>query len=122
MLASKPASFVRELRIEEPRDRGWGAAVVAAAVFVGALTSLYFGNPRMWGSWHGFLHAAIATRFSEGVFPPENPFFAGQPLPYYWAYHFVGYWLSQILRLDLLHTFHAISWISLAALVFVAIH
>jgi hypothetical protein len=84
---------------------------------MGSLTWVHYDNPRLLGSWHGFLHSAIATRFSVFSFPPENPFFAAEPLPYYWFYHFVGYWLSWFLRLDLLHTFHLLSWCSLIVLV-----
>ena len=92
----------------------------AAVAAVGAIGALYLGNPRLLASWHGFLHTAIATRFAAMTFPPENPFFAGETLPYYWFYHFVAYWLSRFAHIDLLHTFQAISWISLAAFVLFA--
>ena len=93
----------------------WAMLTVCAGLFVW----LFAGNPRLLGSWHGFLHSGIATSFAR-TFPPENPFFAGEPLPYYWFYHLTGYWLSQLLRLNLLLTFQVLSWLSLAILVTVA--
>jgi Uncharacterized membrane protein (DUF2298) len=119
MLASKPAPVrVAASAAADRRIPGvWRAVAPVAGATGVALGWLYYGNPRLWGSWHGFLHTAIATRFAVGSFPPENPFFAGEPLPYYWLYHFVAYWLSRASGLDLLHTFHLISWMSLAALV-----
>ena len=89
------------------------------AACAGVLAWLFAWNPRLLGSWHGFLHAGIANSFAH-AFPPENPFFAGEPLPYYWFYHLAGYWLSSALRLNLLLTFQLISWASLAMLVIVA--
>jgi hypothetical protein len=114
MLASKPVPA----GIAEPRLLPFSRVMLpAAAAAIGTIGALYIGNPRLLASWHGFLHTAIATRFSQAAFPPENPFFAGEPLPYYWVYHFVAYWISRLAQLDLLHTFQAISWISLAAFV-----
>jgi hypothetical protein len=98
----------------------WGAVAAFLAAATAVIGWLHWNNPRLLGSWHGFLHTAIANRFSTLAAPPENPFFAGEPLPYYWFYHLLGYWLSQALTLDLLHTFHLISWISLAALTIAA--
>src|SRR3954466_4798093 len=114
MLASKPALAPAFTVAAEGRREGeyWPTMLAALGICLCAIGWLYYGNTRLWGSWHGFVHAGIASRFSDAAFPPENPFFAGERLPYYWAYHFVGYWLSRASRLDLLHTFHAISWIS----------
>src|SRR5262249_34391751 len=94
----------------------WGAVAGFLAAATAVIWWLHAGNPRLLGSWHGFLHAAIANNFDRFSVPPENPSFAGEPLPYYWFYHLAGYWLSKVLALDLLHTFHLISWISLAIL------
>jgi len=95
------------------------ASAAMAAVCLGGLAWLFAGNPRLIASWHGFLHTGIAGSFSHS-FPPENPYFAGEPLPYYWFYHFAGYWLSRALLLNPLFIFQAISWTSLLALVFAA--
>lgn len=100
--------------------RPWASAIGVLAAGTAAILWLHFGNPRLLASWHGFLHSAIANRFGELRFPPENPFFAGEPLPYYWFYHFAGFLVSQLLRVDLLHTFHAVSWFSLLIFVIFA--
>ncbi len=78
---------------------------------------LHHVNGRLLASWHGFLHTAIANQMAQGVFPPENPFYAGAVLPYYWVYHFLGYWVSTILQIDQLHAFQGISLLSLLILV-----
>jgi hypothetical protein len=98
---------------------GYAATLAMLAMCAAILVWLLAGNPRLLASWHGFLHAGIATSFARS-FPPENPFFAGEPLPYYWFYHFAGYWLSHALHLNLLLTFQIVSWVSLAVLVIVA--
>jgi hypothetical protein len=94
-----------------------GTTVIFCLVAIGAIVWLHYDNPRLLGSWHGFLHTAIATRFSASSFPPENPFFAGEPLPYYWFNHFVVYWLARLLKIDLLHTFHLVALIGLVVLI-----
>lgn len=91
----------------------WLILVIAAAGSVW----VQFGNSRLLGSWHGFLHSAVANRFSTLSFPPENPFFAGEALPYYWFYQFVGYGISTAFHIDLLHAFHVFSFLSLVAFI-----
>jgi hypothetical protein len=88
---------------------------------LGMVIGVCWDNIRLLASWHGFLHTAIANQFAAFSFPPENPFFAGETLPYYWLYHFVGYWLSQLLGLDLLHTFHLLSGLSLIVFIVFAV-
>lgn len=97
---------------------GLFATLAAIAVCGGLLALLFTGNPRLFGSWHGFLHAGIASSFAHS-FPPENPFFAGEPLPYYWFYHFVGYWISHGFGVNLLLTFQVLSWASLLLFVII---
>lgn len=78
-------------------------------------------SPRTLVSAHGLLHAAIAERFRTGVgagFPPENPYFAGEPLPYYWAFQWAGAKLSLLLGTDPLHAFEILVLAGLLALVF----
>ncbi|MFN0008416.1 MAG: DUF2298 domain-containing protein [Planctomycetota bacterium] len=78
-------------------------------------------SPRTLVSAHGLLHAAIAERFRSGVgagFPPENPYFAGEALPYYWAFQWAGAKLSLLLGTDPLHAFEFLVLAALLALVF----
>jgi hypothetical protein len=94
-----------------------GAGVAAAAVAVAGLYWIQSEHSRLLVSWHGFLHAAIATRFPSPVVPPENPFFAGEPLPYYWFYQWVASRLGAALRIDVIRAFQLIILASLAGLV-----
>jgi hypothetical protein len=82
-----------------------------------ALLLVHANNPRLLPSWHGFLHAAIATRFPSDTIPPENPFFAGERLSYYWVYQYLGFTLARFLETDLLHAFQSIALASLVVLV-----
>src|SRR5262245_32168810 len=93
-----------------------GTAIAWACIIL----SMQHDRPRLLVSWHGFLHTAIATRFPGGAHPPENPFFAGQPLPYYWVYHWLGSVASRLLHVDPIHVFAAASLVSLVALLFTA--
>lgn len=92
-----------------------GLALAAVVLFV------HRESPRTLVSAHGLLHAAIAERFRTGIgaeFPPENPYFAGQPLPYYWAFQWTGAKLSLLLGTDPLHAFEILVVGALLALVF----
>ncbi len=98
--------------------RFWVEIALVAVVWVGAVLWLHSHNPRLLPSWHGFLHSGIAAAFASGfAMPPENPFFAGEPLPYYWVYQYLGYVLSHVLSTDFLHAFRFITLASLTALV-----
>ncbi len=55
-------------------------AMVAAAVFVP------LGN-RL--SYHGLFHAGFVAQIAAGMIPPENPAMAGEPLEFYWLYHWL---------------------------------
>jgi hypothetical protein len=73
-------------------------------------------NARLLVSWHGFLHSAIATRFPADTLRPENPFFAGEPLPYYWFYQWLAAGIGSLLRLDPIRAFQCLILASLASL------
>jgi hypothetical protein len=101
----------------EPNPRFWWYVAGVSLAFVVPLLALHAGSSRVLASWHGLLHAGIAEQFPAAGLPPENPFFAGEPLPYYWFYHFVGSLVSRALSIDLLHTFQLLSLLSLVVLV-----
>jgi len=102
------------------RTRFWIAVLAAVAVWEGAVLGLVALSPRLLASWHGFLHAGIATRFPSPAFVPENPFFAGEPIAYYWFYQWAGSVISRVAGIDLLHAFQVIALSSLALLVVAA--
>ncbi len=40
-------------------------------------------------SYHPWLHAGVVAQISAGLIPPENPALAGEPLSFYWLYHWL---------------------------------
>lgn len=58
-------------------------ALLATALVVWPLAT----SNRVRTSIHGMLHSAILFGALEGGVPPTNPFFAGEPLRYYWTWH-----------------------------------
>jgi hypothetical protein len=96
-------------------------AVAAGSIFL--TTFLQLHNVRILVSWHGFLHTAIANRFPGPFKVPENPFFAGEPLPYYWFHHYIARIIAQALHIHPIHAFQIITasgliilWISAGAI------
>lgn len=77
-------------------SRRWVFSALLAAFFSIAIAALMFAsNPRTLVSWHGFLHSAIANRFPGPFATPENPFFAGERLPYYWLHQSLASLLAR---------------------------
>jgi hypothetical protein len=106
------------IAFSSPHLFGFCVSVLLVGVaWVVAVLLVHGNNPRLLPSWHGFLHAAIATRFPSHTIPPENPFFAGEPLPYYWVYQYLGFTVARLLETDLLHAFQLIALTSLVVLV-----
>jgi hypothetical protein len=98
-----------------PRDLALLAAT--AGLLAGVVLAVHRASPRSLVSAHGLLHAAIALRAGDGALPPENPFFAGRPLPYYWVFQWMGGQLGAALGTDPLHAFELLIVIGLVALV-----
>jgi hypothetical protein len=94
--------------------RFWVGLLVATAGWLAYVLSLELLNPRLVPSWHGFLHTAIVRRFPSPDLIPENPFFAGEPLKYYWFFHWMGAGVSRVLGVDPLT---ALRFLALAGLV-----
>lgn len=82
---------------------GGGCAAVVLAV--------HAANPRALLSTHGFLHSAIVQRFPADQLPPENPYFAGEPLAYYWVFQWMASLLVRSAKVDPLH---ALEWLVVA--------
>lgn len=78
-------------------------------------------------SAHGLLHLAIAEQCARRVgetpalvpTPPENPLFAGTPLPYYYFFHEVALDAAALTGTSLLDAFDAIALLSVAGVVLV---
>ena len=98
----------------------WLRPLVTSALFWMLLVgSIHRESPRTLLSAHGFLHSAIAQRFwvDGPLLPPQNPFFAGEPLPYYWAFHALGAAVGGALGIDPLHAFELLILLATGALV-----
>ncbi len=105
------------------KGRLLGPAVLAAALACAAvILGIHRESPFTLVSAHGLLHSAIAERFliAPGVFPPENPFFAGEPLAYYWTLHALAAGLASATGLDVLRAIEAIVVAGAMALVVLA--
>lgn len=99
----------------------FGAIAIGLAAWLGYVLSLELRNPRLIPSWHGFLHTAIANRFPAGGLIPENPFFSGEPLPYYWAFHRIAGTGASWLGLDPLSALRLLTLAGLVSLVIIGV-
>jgi hypothetical protein len=91
-------------------------ALGTAAFWMLLIVAVHRESPRTLVSFHGFVQAAIADRFLQSApmaFPPENPFFAGHPVSYYWFFQFVS---AQIVRLLGTNVFFAMEAVTVAAM------
>ncbi|MBI4881289.1 MAG: hypothetical protein HY812_16765 [Planctomycetes bacterium] len=65
-----------------------GAPAVLAALLLAMVVAVPVARSnRVRASIHGMLHASILYSAVDRGVPPENPFFAGRPLRYYWTHH-----------------------------------
>jgi hypothetical protein len=92
-----------------PARRWIIVVLLVAAASVCLTTFLQLQNPRVLVSWHGFLHTAIANRFPGSFQRPENPFFAGERLPYYWVHQAVATAVGRALGVHVLYAFQLIT-------------
>lgn len=85
----------------------WAVPLGVAAALMLLVWSVHRASPRTLVSFHGLLHAAIVEQLSaDGAsLPPENPFFAGHPVAYYWFFHLLA---AQLVRLFGLNVFYAL--------------
>lgn len=102
------------------RGRFWLWVLLALAGWLGYVLSLELRNPRLVASWHGFLHTAIANRFPGPEWTPENPFFAGEPLRYYWVFHRIAAAVGDVSHLDPLTALRLLTLTGLVLLVITA--
>lgn len=91
-------------------------SAVASLLSILPIVYAHRASPRTLVSAHGLLHAAIAQRFqSPSAVPgrPENPFFAGAALPYYWFFHYLA---ARVADLASIHALYAFELMILAAM------
>ncbi len=68
-------------------DRAWWLTFLAGLVVSLLVLAPNFGSLRARAGTHGLLHAAISESIVDRGLPPENPYFADEPVLYYWLYH-----------------------------------
>ena len=98
----------------------WGVAGVAALLAL-LIIGIHRESPRTLISCHGLLHAAISGEFVDApsaTIPPENPFFAGHPLCYYWFFHFLAAQLTRMFGMNIFHAMEALIVVSAVGLLF----
>ena len=69
-------------------------------------------------AWDAPLHASIVARILGGVIPPDSPWMAGQPVNYYWLYHF---YVALLVRLTGLSTFQVFAMVNVHAFILLAL-
>lgn len=106
---------------EQRSGAGRVAIALLAAAPVAVAAAMVLGSSRSLVSWHGFVHTAIAAQFPSASLPPENPFFAGEPLPYYWVHQALAAGVARAFGMDALHALVALTLASLALLMFGAV-
>ncbi|MCC7353648.1 MAG: hypothetical protein IT330_07800 [Anaerolineae bacterium] len=112
------------VRGRESLLRAWGIPLGAAAFWMLLIWAVHRNSPRTLVSFHGFIHSAIAGQFLGSrpiAFPPENPFFAGQPLPYYWFFQFLAAQITRLLGWNIFYSLEAIILLGTGILMVVAV-
>jgi hypothetical protein len=77
-----------------PAERPWLA--LGPALLAAGMAALVFSRLGNRISFHGVLHAGLVAQIFAGVVPPENPALAGEPLEFYWLYHWLLAVLTQL--------------------------
>src|SRR6476660_9528600 len=99
-------------------------AVSTATFWMFVIWAIHRQSPRTLVSFHGFVHAAIADKFLDPAsmaFPPENPFFAGRPVSYYWFFQFLASQVTRPFGWNIFYSLEAVTLIATGLLVTVAI-
>jgi hypothetical protein len=100
--------------------RGWGwpitkdkrdqaALCLTAILAILLLVAPFAANSFQAVAWDGPLHAAIVSRILGGAIPPDSPIMAGEPLNYYWLYHFYSAVLMRLTGLSIYQIFALIN-------------
>ncbi len=105
-------------------SRVWMVGFGVSAFWILIIRLIHWNSPRTLVSFHGLLHAAIAGKFlgtSNAAFPPENPFYAGEPVAYYWFFQYLAAQVSRILGLNIFYSLEGLILISTGVLMTVAV-
>ncbi|MEQ8763961.1 MAG: hypothetical protein RL885_08540 [Planctomycetota bacterium] len=81
------ALTIRDRGVPFGGDRAFWLTLTAGAVLAVVIMAPNLASLRARAGTHGLLHAAISESIIERGLPPENPYFAGETVLYYWFYH-----------------------------------
>jgi len=98
------------------------ATLLLALAWVALFAFVRHDSVRTRVSAHGLLHLAIADRCDaraqpDAIHPPEDPLFAGEPLPYYYFFHDFALGVGQMCGLSPLDAMEALVLLAAAAVV-----
>ncbi len=95
---------------------GW--ACFAAALCIALVRYVHADSFRTMVNAHGMLHLAVIGEFQgpADLHRPLNPFYAGEPIPYYWFYHYVLAMIARATGLNPLYAVEVLVGMSLVGL------
>lgn len=115
-------AFVMALRDDGP---AWFlAAATGVIVFAVLMTNGWSMTPDGWvsGGWNWsdlLVHVAIGSSIAAGNFPPQVPYFSGEPLTYHWFADFHGAITSSVAGVDIFTVYFLTSALFAAVLALV---
>ncbi len=109
------------LERDGPTSVGAPALLLAVAITAVIAAPIVESN-RVRASIHGMLHASILYSAVDRGVPPENPFFAGRPVRYYWAYHVASAAAGEIGAVEPTTVFCASNLLTLTAFLLLLAH
>jgi len=103
----------------------WFLAIATGlAVFIILISNGWSKTPNGWvsGGWNWsdlLVHVSIGSSIAAGNFPPQVPYFAGEPLTYHWFADFHGAITSTVAGVDLITVYFLTSALFAAVLALV---
>ncbi len=90
-----PAARIACRHAGAPAPASSTAAFVCAAAWAAIVAALLAGNPWLAPRSDGWFHAGVTLQVAQRGLPPEDPYFAGVPLLYFWGEHaWAALWLA----------------------------
>lgn len=86
-LLALTASILTARPPAEPVARLQRAELLPALVWTALVAGLLLSNPALPPRADGWFHAGVVWQVAERGLPPEDPYFAGLPLLYFWGTH-----------------------------------
>lgn len=119
----QPVTAIRTWQLRA-LSSAWLVALPVAGFWMALILAIHRNSPRTLVSFHGLLHAAIAGQFlgsSSASFPPENPFYAGEPVAYYWFFQYLAAQLTRAFGLNIFYSLEALVLLAAGVLMATAV-